>query len=372
MLALTVGSITTAAAAAGLLAWETVARVPMGKPGWPSPFTRVGPGLGGAIKPELVERGGTLGIESGRIVDNDAELGVISASAIFDRLLSFSIGSSFSAPLVTRIAAAVQARFPGFSSNMVRALVLCSAEFLDIGSEFDVAREIDRIDAVHRLSGFGRPNIARAIESTSHRVVLVGEDRIAIDGVHIYELPVPASFRESGGLRGIDVALAYDPRTRARRLDYMANHMEFYLVRGLALEDVVASFARLDPSDETDLESEEEVEAEMPAGDEAVSPPTPSGLGSRVCKLVPSKTARSRGANQLGRVTFSQRFATDRHEPVHLVVRNVNRWDDPTATQTYAVAVAMWRSEAHGELYADLEAQLEAVIEVPVEIEITT
>jgi len=112
---------------------------------------------------------------------------VISASASDDRILSFDVGTSFAAPLVTRVAAAVKARFPEFSANLVRALLLCSADALEFGSELDTERHVDRIDAIHRLTGYGRPSIARATESTSHRVVLVAEDAIPIDAVHLYE-----------------------------------------------------------------------------------------------------------------------------------------------------------------------------------------
>jgi Subtilase family len=380
MLALTVGAITTAAAATGLSARETVVRVPMGNPGWPSPFTRIGPGVAGAVKPELVERGGTLGIESGRLVSNDAELAVVSASASADRVLAFDIGTSFAAPLVTRVAAAVKARFPEFSSNLVRALVLSSAAALHFGPELVADRPGDQQDAVRRLSGYGRPTISRATESTSHRVVLVAEDAIPIDGVHVYELPIPGSFRSPGGQRGVDIALAYDPRTRARRLDYLANHMEFHLVRGLSVDEVVASFARLDPGEDVDLEDaggDGELEPDSVPGepanqakDEPTVPPTLSQLGARVRKLIPSTPVRSRGANQVGRTTFSHRFKPDRHEPMHLVVRNINQWDDSTARQPYALAVAMWRTETQAELYAELEAQLEAVVELPIEIEL--
>lgn len=374
MLALTVGAITTSAAASGLTTHETVVRVPMGKPGWPSPFTRIGPGVGGAVKPELVERGGTVGIESGRFVNNDAELSVISASARADRVLSYDIGTSFAAPLVARVAAAVKARFPGFSSNLVRALVLSSATALDFGGELKADRPADVADAVLRLSGYGRPGIARATESSSHRVVLVVEDQIPIDGVHVYELPAPESFRRSGGQRGVDIALAYDPRTRARRLDYLSNRMEFHLVRGMSIDEVVASFTRLDPEDETDIEADsDEEEQDGGSGNSAASaPPTLTQLKSRVCKLQPSTPVRSSGANQLGRRVFAQRFDPERHEPMYLVVRNANRWDDSTALQSYAIAVAMWRTEAQDELYAELEARLEAVVELPVEIELET
>ncbi|HVF74258.1 MAG TPA: S8 family peptidase [Acidimicrobiales bacterium] len=373
MLALTVGGMTQAAAATGLSGRETVVRVPMGRPGWPSPFTRVGPGVGGAVKPELVELAGTLGIESGRLVDNDAELSVISAGAAVDRLLAFDVGTSFAAPLATRVATAVKARFPDFSANLVRALVLSSAEPPAFGQELEAERPSDRAEAVRRLFGYGRPSIARATESTTHRVVLVAEDQIPIDGIHIYEIPVPEAFFAAGGQRGLDVALAYSPRTRAHRLDYMASRMEFHLVRGMPLDDVARIFAQLEDEADDGENADTDVQGEAGGQELDAEPAQPTSLrqlGSRYCGMSPSTTVRSRGANQLGRVVFSQRLDRDRHTPMHLVVRNLNRWDDSTATQPYALALALWRTESHGELYAELEARLETVVEVPVEIEL--
>jgi subtilisin family serine protease len=371
MLALTIGGMTTAAAATGLSTRETLTRLPMGKPGWPSPFTRRGPGPGDAIKPELVHRAGTLGLENRRLADRDAELSVISAGIGGTRLLAHDIGTSFSAPLVTRVAAAVKARFPSFGANQIRSLVLISAEETGFGQDLVVARDSDRLDAVRRLTGFGSPSIPRATESTSHRVVLVAEDAIPINGVHIYELPMPSSFYDSGGTRGIEIALAFDPPTRARRLDYMASRMEFHLVRGMPLEEVAHVFASIEGDDDVivdqaaDDDDGEDEERSLGGG-----PPTISDLGSRVVRLEPSATVRSRGANQLGRRTFSHRLNPERHDPAFLVVRNVNRWDDEDEMQPYALAVALSRAESHGELFAELEARLEAVVEVPVEIEL--
>ncbi len=367
MLALTVGGINTARAATGLASRETVTRAPLGQPGWPAPFSRVGPGVAGAVKPELTERAGTLGVELGRIVGNDAELGVISAGARVDRLLTFDIGTSFAAPLVTRVAAAVKARFPTFSANLVRALVLLSAEPPTFGPELAVERPTDREHAVRRLLGYGQPSVARAIESTSHRVVLVADAVIPIDGIHIYQLPLPSSFFDSGGQRGLDVALAFDPPARAQRLDYLASRMAFYVVRGMDLNQVAEVFASLNP-ETFDLDDDQDTESDPKDS----KPPTVSQLGARHCTMSPSPTIRSRGANQLARVTFAQRLDRATHDPMFLVVRNVNRWDDSTATQPYAISAALWRAEDKREVYEELEAQLEAVVELPLEIELFT
>ena len=179
-------------------------------------------------------------------------------------------------------------------------------------------------------------------------MILVAEERIPINGVHIFEIPIPTSFASSGGKRGLDVALAYSPRTRVRRLDYMSSRMEFHITKRVPLDEVAEIFADSDEVPDTNL----------------------TGLGSRHLKLEPSVTARSRGANQLGRKIFGQRLDPDTDSPMHLVVRNINRWDDDGAEQPYALTVALWRDENQPELHAELRDQLEAVVEVPVEIEI--
>jgi len=348
LLGLSVGGITAAAASGAQSSQETLRRLPMGKPNWPSPITRRGPGPGESIKPEVVERAGTLGIENGTLVSNDPELGVVGACAQAGRLLRWDVGTSYAAPLVSRVAAGVVARFPGFSAELVRALVLLSAERVPFADNLEEGSDSLRRQAERILVGYGRPSIGRATESTSHRALLVAEGSIPVNGVHIYEIPVPSSFMSSGGAGGLDIALAYSPRTRVRRLDYMASRMEFHVVRGLALSEVSRIFANLD---------DEEV-------------PTPSGLGSKNLDLQPSTQDRSRGANQLGRKVFHQRLDTSNDTPMFLVVRNTNRWDDEHAQQLYAVAVALWRDEDQPEIHVELQALLEAEVEIPIEIEL--
>ena len=328
----------------------------MGKPGWPSPITRKGPGPGQAVKPEVSESAGTLGIEEGVLVSNDAELGVVGASAEAGRLLSWDVGTSYAVPLVSRVAAAVVSKFPMFSAALIRSLVLVSTKRQPFADDWEGSEGV-RLEAERALVGYGRPSIARATESTSHRAILVAEDSIPVNGVHIYEIPVPSSFMSPGGKRGLDIALAYSPPTRVRRLDYMASGMEYHLVKGLPLDEVAEVFARVDDEEnDDDDEAEEEVSSI-------------SGLGSNLVKLVPTTQTRSRGANQLGRKVFHHRL-NESDEPMFLVVRNINRWDDDTARQPYALAVALWRDEGQPELHAELQALLEAEVEIPVEIEI--
>lgn len=346
-LSLTVGGLTDAAASGAYSSQETLQRQPMGEPGWPSPVTRKGPGPDHATKPEVSESAGTYGIESGRLIANDPELCVIGANALAGNLLRWDVGTSFAAPLVSRVAAAIASRFPDFSAELIRSLVLLSAERVPFTEHLE-GGDAARLEAERALLGYGRPSIARAIESTSHRAILVAEEHIPINGVHIYEIPIPSSFNTSGGKRGLDIALSYSPRTRARRLDYKANRIGFYVVKGLPLDEVSRTFANIDEEEFSPL----------------------SQLGSRHVQLEPSATTRSRGANQLGRKVFHQRLDPKKDSPMILVVRNINRWDDDGSEQSYALSVALWRDEDRPELHAELRAELEAVVEIPVEIEI--
>jgi hypothetical protein len=194
--------------------------------------------------------------------------------------------------------------------------------------------------------------------------VLVAEAAIEVNGVHIYEVPVPRSFFQGGGRRGIDISLALDPRTRLSRLDYMSSKMEFLLYRGRSLQEVAALVATVQGED-VDLEAEEEGPGQD--GEDVATGPRPS---SGVVQLQPSNKARSRGANQVGRKQFGQRWDPQRHAPVFLVVRNVNRWDLEGGHQNYGLAVALSRTEDHAELFAELEAELDTVLEVPIELEL--
>lgn len=281
------------------------------------------------------------------------------------RLLGTDVGTSFAAPLVSRVSAAVQSRYPSFGANLVRALVLLSAEpsgFEEVLEGLPAARR----DAALRLLGYGRPSILKASESTRHRVVLVAEADIGINGVHIYEIPLPASFFATGGQRGIDVSLAFDPRTRQSRLDYMSSKMEFLLYRGMPLNEVTALVAAVEGQD-VDLEDQAEDDGPV-EDDEDLA--TGTATASGVVHLQPPSKTRSRGANQVGRKQFSRRLDPQRHSPMFLVVRNVNRWDVEGSQQTYGLAVALWRSEDQGEVFAELEAQLDTVLEVPIEVEV--
>jgi subtilisin family serine protease len=379
--ALTVGALAPEALAGAALLSFPASRRALGRGGWPAPFSRRGPGIDGSIKPELSAVGGSIAIDAefGSFVDDDA-LGVVSTSGHpVERLLDIDIGTSFAVPLVARVAACVLARYPEFGANLVRALTLLAADepsFAEaLGNLTPAARRTVELQTV----GYGEPRLTEAVESTPHRTILVAEGEIKVDTTTIYEIPIPTSFGAGGGTRGIDIALAFDPETRARRLDYAATKMEFWLVRGMSPEEITEVFTSADPEELERLEAadgdgigepEEEEGAQDEEDGEKAMKITPSRLKRKLVNLSPNVQVRSRGANQLGRVRISQRLPDGDGDSYHLVVQCRRVWASSTFNQSFAIAVALSRDEDHPPIYEELRARTRVAVEVPIEIEL--
>ena len=302
---------------------ETLADDVKGRPvtlaGEPSPFTRAGPGAGGAVKPDVVDTGGTMIVDplTGRMRGGDSlpTAGVLTLHHRYvDQLFTTGSGTSYAAPLVGSKAAQVLRRFPTASANLVRALL--------VGSARQDAAALARmsplgVDALKAVCGHGRVDTERAAFSDDARVVLYAEDELPVDHFAIYEVPCPEMF-QTGGRRSIQVSLAYDPPVRHTRLDYAGNKMSFKLHRGCAPDLLFDHYRKRATEDgrHPDLE------------------------GRFTCKMEPGSNDRSRNSVQIGRVTFV-RDSQD-PDPFYLVVRCEGGWaTDIAPRQAFAVVVEM-------------------------------
>ena len=211
--------------------------------GCPSPFTRCGPGVAGAVKPEVVASGGNFALDS--IMGgpswrrNDPQLGEPTLNRDFatGRLLRAVCGTSFAAAQVTHIAARMEAALRNEfqtapSQNLVRALLVSSARPHD-----NVNSYVGKADELNTV-GYGEPSVEYCW-STPNRVSLVAEDIVGYRTFHVYSLVVPEDFIQEPGRRSISVALAYDPPTRLSRRDYIATAMWLEVFGGLTTEQVV-------------------------------------------------------------------------------------------------------------------------------------
>ncbi|MGH3766052.1 MAG: S8 family peptidase [Pseudonocardiaceae bacterium] len=356
-LALTVGALCPDDTHGVQPARDRVEVRPFGRPGNPSPLTRRGPGAMRMVKPEMSAPGGSLALDElrGAIVWNDPTLCVVGAGGEQpERLLAHGTGTSFAAPLVSHAALRVLGRYPGLSANAVRALVLASVEPLDLvvqgsGAAKDAAEQ-------RRLTGYGRVSAERAEVSDEHRAVLLAEGLLAVDGVHLYTTPIPSTFFDSGGTRTLTVALAFDPKARPTRMDYMASRMMVRAYHGVSLEEVRDAYVD---------------QLEVPASaqdDDSNRDTTPPALRRYEIDLQPSDRHRAQGAHQYGSRVLPQRLKSERGHDLILAVRNTNRWAGNGESQRYALVVVFERDADHRELYAELRAQLQALAEVEIEL----
>lgn len=289
------------------------------RPNEPSPFTRVGPGLAGAVKPELVDLGGTLVFDP-VVLDLRNGTSLPTAGMLtthhrpIDKLFTAASGTSIAAPRVAFRAAQLLQRFPQASSNLVRALLVGAADVPD-----EARLRLDPLgeDATMHVCGHGVVNLERAAYSDDARVVLYAEDRLALDHFAIYRIPIPREFQTEAGDRTIRVTLAYDPPVRHSRNDYRGVTMDFRLVRGTPPDVIREHFRR-------------RTEAEGPA------PELPDRLQ---CKLQPGPQVRELSTVQTAKAMFRQdvsRYGDD----YYLVVRCAAAWaKDDVADQRFAVVV---------------------------------
>jgi hypothetical protein len=296
----------------------------------PSPFTRVGPGVDGAIKPDLVDFGGTFVFDSAvmrlRGGEDIPAAGLISLHHQHtEQLFTSGSGTSYSTPLVALKASQILRRFPNASSNLVRALLAGAATIPDEAKEclqgFDEA-------GIRNICGHGVVDAVRAAYSDEARVVFYAEDSLALDHFAVYEIPVPEVFQTEAGRRTIKVTLAFDPPVRNTRVDYAGVNMSFRLIRGCN-PDLIFDHYRKRTQDEG---GHPEIAVRFQ------------------CALEPKSTIREKSTLQTAAITF-QRDISGYGSRYFLVVRCESGWaKDAIVDQRYALVVEL-SHEAEIQLY---------------------
>lgn len=286
----------------------------------PSPFTRSGPGVGNAIKPEVCDYGGNVTWDGrgNRTLSHDPETGIISLNfKHLDRLFATHVGTSFSTPRVTHLAGLILKHYPNASANLIRALIANAAR-IPAGMDNIFQNEDDLL----RVSGYGQPDPERALYSTDSYVTLIAEDEIPLDGLHLYEIPIPEEFQHAGGQRRITVSLAFDPPVRHTRQDYLGLKLKFRLLRGLTTERIIEWYA------------------ERPANANPDAIP-----GRHNCIMSPSPQRREGGTLQKAvfKATLNQVFTSYEGDRFHLLITSQSGWATPTdfPQQCYALAVTL-------------------------------
>ncbi len=176
-----------------------------------SPFTRAG-ALRNVIKPELVEEGGDLAIDTqlDRWTSNTGLRMPTTGPdyATGGKLFTYAHGTSIAAPKVANLVARLLTAMPEAPANLVRALVVNSASYPEGAQNYTKEQKL-------RLCGFGIPDLDRASHCTDSRATLFFTGEIAVDAVHVFNIPVPDELNTGKGKKRITVTVAYDPPVSA-------------------------------------------------------------------------------------------------------------------------------------------------------------
>lgn len=301
----------------------------------PSPVTRVGPGLAGMIKPDVVDYGGGYA--------GPGSLDVLTMNmewARDGRLFTFDSGTSMSAPKVAHTLALMQADMPDASRNLLKALLVSSAEVpalrpppLDALSP-KKGRDLSRLSHVY---GHGKPDLDRAIHSQQRRVVFVHDGSMRLNHAELFAVRVPAVFAAARGRRTIEVALAFDPPTDAKRSAYLGAAMKYHLYKNIGLDEVRRCY-------------------EDDGKTAAQGKPMVDSIKKSRIRLAPGAVKRSRGTHQKAWASSRTDMGIDPPRPLVLVVIAEKRWGGAQyRTQGYAVAVT-FRHSAGIDLYGALKS----------------
>lgn len=305
---------------------------------WPSRFTRVGPGLRGMVKPELVESGG-----------NDGRGGLLVLNPQWHsdgRQFARDEGTSLSAPAVSHMMAMLARAYPGASRNLLTALALSSAvaparmpgRLGKLGEKGDSASA----RKILNVYGYGRPSLEHALYSDSGRVALAYDGAIGPKRVDFFPLALPDGFYQKKGARSIEVSLAYDPPTNANRRDYMGVTMDYRMYKNTPLDSVRDAY---------------DAAASGPDAAESVG----KRLGKCTVNLRPGPAIRRATAHQKSSASYRKRPRIDARHPLVLAVSCQKKWHkSEDYMQKYAIVVTA-RHGGEIDLYGEISQSVPAM-----------
>lgn len=155
------------------------------------------------LKPDIVLEGGNLATDAtGKLNEFDC-LRQLSTNANFQmRLFAPFCATSAATALAARMAAQIQANYPDYWPETVRALVVQSAEWTDAMKRGAVLGKKGDVQHILRRFGHGVPQLARALSCARSRATLICQDSlqpfektstVKTKDMMVYRLPWPKS-----------------------------------------------------------------------------------------------------------------------------------------------------------------------------------
>jgi hypothetical protein len=327
----------------------------------PSPFTRSGPGICGEIKPELVEYGGNLALDtlSGHVRENRG-LQVVAASRQLTPAVAFCTGTSFAAPRIAHRLALIgqDLRSLGIepSAPLLRAFLINSTAHREEGDELRSLREtltqMQQPEKLDMLLGYGIADHDRATGCDDYSVISYFQGDIGPDQVMFFDITVPAELAASGDWRRLTVTVAHAPEVQRWGLErYFGTDLKWRMFRGDESRDqIVAAMSEAVTVSDEDAPEEESAEADVTL---------PKELEFR-----PRLTKRSRGTVQHASFEWRQHKAEYSERSYTLAVASYHRWQRGVENIPIAIVVRLEDLGRQVPIYATVRNTVRVQVEV--------
>lgn len=381
-IALTVGSLATEPKIT-LSDERGVNVIPIAHYNQPSPFSRTGFGINTSIKPEVCEYGGNCVVsiygENIQNISSPLGVGIIGCNSHFheeNTLFTSKVGTSFAAPRVTHLAAEILSKYKKMSANSIRALIVNSCRSVEetvrlidqvkdkmvdmlynkleaqgilescpeirkdnnkikfnedtrkklientyINNELkEFVKKIPDKYSYLKFTGYGKPDLQRALYSNEKKVTMITQDEIEIDHFKIFEIYIPDEIAKLNGKKIITTTIAFSPPTRHTRKDYIGYDMDFKLIRGMELKDIIDVFRKKEKGEDVSIK-----------------------LGSKECSLSLGTNILKNSTVKSSSFEFSDKRFCDKYgETLYLVVFNESKWvDDTYGKESYSVVATI-------------------------------
>jgi len=316
------------------------AEIPIARHNQPSPFSRRGHSIGGAIKPDLMSYGGNWAVNTragANVLVSNSGLGELSTSREFaaGRLLADESGTSMAAPHVAHLATSILSVYTAANRDVVRALLVSHAAIPESSEALFEDKEMLR-----RICGYGQVDSRALFRSLENEVSMMATGQIPNKSHHFYEIPIPEDFLSNGKrLREISVGMSYTPYVRSTRLSYKASRIDFKLVTAPDLDHVTTMFNKA--TEKVDYDSIPE-------------------MNNRNV----NSTLRGKGTAQAATWSFTQfnsRSKLRNNRLFVVVIRNDYPWGEPhsATVEPYALVVCFRdRTNQEARLYSQVQAKL--------------
>lgn len=197
-------------------------------------YSRIGTGIWGHIKPDVVEYGGGLVISNNGL--NQIREHIVTATELIrstnggiKAVGKDSVGTSYSTPKVTHITAVLKGLYPNEGVNLLRAFVVQGAR---LPNEHFLTPSSMSL----KYYGYGLPSLERVTQNNDYRVTFYNTGNISAEEAHLYSLKIPDELRNPGDEYDIliEVTLAYTSqvrRTRQKTKSYLGTWLDWSVSR---------------------------------------------------------------------------------------------------------------------------------------------